>query len=153
VTVQDAWAAYVEAEGRMHAARMRLMKLDVAEVLPAALHSFDGRGAALRLLDGLPSSWTDRFVADLLRLAIVTHPEIGTTRRLLASADPDRIDESIGPFTERVIADPASTWEEYRRLAELLDELGRAGLLRRLVEAAQASSDPDIREVADDFAI
>jgi hypothetical protein len=131
----------------MYGARMRLMKLEVASVLPAALHGFDGRGVALRLVESLPGSWTDRFVSDLLRLAVITHSEIRTVRRLLYDAGPDRFDQSIGSFTRRVIHDPACTREVHRRLVELLNERGRMELLRKVLEAAAADIESDIREV------
>lgn len=54
---------------------------------------------------------------------------------------------------ERVAAeslDLADYWE-YRRLLELADLLD-AGLVRRLVPLGLASSDPDVREAAEDFA-
>ena len=53
---------------------------------------------------------------------------------------------------ERVAAealDLADYWE-YRRLLELADLLD-AGLARRLVPVGLASSDPDVREAAEDF--
>jgi hypothetical protein len=54
---------------------------------------------------------------------------------------------------ERVAAealDLADYWE-YRRLLELAESLD-AGLLRRLVPLGLGSSDPDVREAAEDFA-
>ncbi|GAA2630206.1 hypothetical protein [Paractinoplanes durhamensis] len=42
--------------------------------------------------------------------------------------------------------------DEYRRLAELLLHLQATAELHELVKRAEQSTDPDIREVADDFA-
>jgi len=42
-------------------------------------------------------------------------------------------------------------WSEFRRAAELLEDLGQPALLGLLLSLASESDDPDIREIVEDF--
>jgi hypothetical protein len=132
-------------------ARTALMATDWEPVVHRALIGWDDVGTALRMLEVLPPERLSAFADALLPMAIVTHGHLGTVRRLLASLGRGWMSANARDFVEQTISSPASTYEEFRRLAELLRELDEAELLDLLVEAARTDDDPDIVEVADDF--
>jgi hypothetical protein len=149
---ERAWRRYQEAEDAYYDARARLMETEYEPVVRRALNTAAGRGTALRLLADTSSperlmDWFDALVA----VAIRTHPELGLVRQMLASLDPGWLSTNLTPFVEQVISSSESGWEEFRRLAELLDALGQTELLDRVVKAAAASPDEDTRDVAEDF--
>jgi len=57
----------------------------------------------------------------------------------------------LARLTQRVVGDPGSDEEAYRRLAELLREAGAESSLAVLLASAAVSDDAEVREVADDF--
>jgi hypothetical protein len=149
---ERAWRRYREAEEAYYDARARLMETDYEPVVRRALNTAAGRGTALRLLadTSSPERLMDWFDA-LIAVAIRTHPELGLVRQMLASLDPGWLYSNLTPFVEQVISSSESGWEEFRRLAELLDALGQTELLDRVVKAAAAFPDEDTRDVAEDF--
>jgi len=143
------WAAVVDAERELHARRAAFYQKaqDRATILAGALKgSAWERGAALSFLTGLSDD-----VPALLELLVdnsMTHAFALDARRAIwsrRSAVQAQLQESV----ERrlVTADD----DEYRRLAELLDYLDDRETLRRLIQTALDSPDPEINEVGADF--
>jgi hypothetical protein len=148
---EKAWRRYQEAEDAYFTARKRLLETDHEPIVRRALRTAAGRGTALRLLAGWPPERLMDYFDALLPVAIGTHGDLALVRRMLARLDPGWLYSNLTPFVEQVISSPASGWEEFRRLAELLDALGQTQLLETVVKAAAASPDEDIRDVAEDF--
>lgn len=145
-----AWRRFTEAEREMVVARMELIATDWEPVVRHALSTSD-KEAALRLLQLLPDERTVPFADDLLPLALRSKPYVAIVRELLASLGHGWMSANARDFVERTISAPDATYEEFRRLAELLKALDEPELLTLVVDAAGTSDDPDILEVAEDF--
>jgi hypothetical protein len=134
----------------MVGARMALMATDWEPVVRDALSTSD-KETALRLLQILPDERTVPFANALLPLTLRSKPYVGIVRELLASLGHGWMSANGRDFVEHTISSSDATEEEFRRLAELLDELNEPELLALVVDAARRSDDPDILEVAEDY--
>lgn len=148
------WQTMFNAEQAFIDARVAFVKAarsgdDVVPILEKALHSASQRGAVLRLLPMLHESIRRQTFPTLVELAAVGHSDIQVVRDVIESIATDWVQGHIGNEVEKIL-DCAPTYEEYRRLAELLDRL-HSPYLRSLVQRAAQSNDIDIREVASDF--
>jgi hypothetical protein len=76
---------------------------------------------------------------------------LADVRRCIVRVPRDVLEDRLPHVLSAVVGNPASDYQAYRRLAELLDQLHFDRLRAELVEAAGRSSDPDVREVAEDF--
>lgn len=72
-------------------------------------------------------------------------------RGILGRLPRDVLQNQLSPLIRDRLAN--SEDDEFRRMAELLKHLGLSAELADLVAVARASSDPNIREVAQDFAL
>lgn len=146
-----AWRRYVEADLSLAEARKALIQCDepLVSTLRAALSVPEDRGSALRLMNATPyPQWIEVF-PDLLDLATTGHSDIGLVRRLLSTLPGGYLDSFLWVEVDRALV--AADDEVFRRLAELLSDLGRHDDLRALVALAEASDDADTQEVAADF--
>jgi hypothetical protein len=156
------WRRLVAADNRYDVARMDLYRvqsellksnIDIVAIIQRALETVTDRGAALRLLLELDEPVRREMFSRLVELASVGHRDIQLVRDVILSLDRDwtleHIPDQIGKVLEQ--APPSESYEEYRRLAELLDML-HSPYLAALVQKAGQSNDIDIREVAEDFA-
>ncbi|MGH6653974.1 MAG: hypothetical protein ACRDVE_02080 [Actinocrinis sp.] len=131
-------AAALEREPRTLAAHLR-----------AALTSGDDRRDALFLLGLLDLDYTRDLVPELVGAAL-SHRDAGEARRALGALEADTAGELVPPAV-RALLEAQPDDDAFRRMAELLDHLGLEDALAELCEAAAASEDPDIQEVAQDF--
>jgi hypothetical protein len=107
------------------------------------------RRDALFLLGLLDPQYTGDLVPEVVRAAL-SHSDAAEARRALGALDADEAAELVPPAVQAVLeAEPDD--DAYRRMAELLDHLGLEDALAELCEAAAASEDPDVQEVAEDF--
>ena len=148
----SAEAEYIRAEGTLLRAQSHLSTLSVDSLyllLERALRGAGERRAALHLLASLDETVRRRLFPALIDLAAVGHKDIQFVRDVIVSLDKDWLTKNLPEQVERILQ-PSATYEEYRRLAELLSLL-HSPLINTLVKQAARSSDLDIREVANDF--
>lgn len=146
------WEDVVDAENAYISARMKVFydADDGTEQLLAALRHVRGKGMALRLLQEGPVERVMELYEAVFDATTTTHPQVGRARDVLNRLDPGWLSMTLPPLVQRRLDDNPD-WEDYRRLAELLTELGQTALLDTLVRHAERSTDPDILEVADDY--
>jgi hypothetical protein len=139
----------------LHDAKVALLKsdADITTIMRQALETVGDRGAALRLLLELDESIRRKMFPKLVELASIGHRDIQLVRDVILSLDRDWALEHIPDQVDKILeqAPPPESYEEYRRLAELLDML-HSPYLAALVQKAAQSSDIAILEVAQDFA-
>lgn len=147
----ELWRQLVAAENAFFAARMALFQsgADIPGLVVRALDDPSGRGTALRLLPLLDEDARRQVFPQLVELASWGHGYTRDIRDIILSLDRSWVLTHVPPEVDRVLQQ-SPTYEEYRRLAELLRML-ESPYLSSLVHAAAASDDPDIREVANDF--
>ena len=124
--------------------------IDIVAIIQRALETVADRGAALRLLLELDESVRREVVPTLVDVASVGHQDIQLVRDIILSLNRDWLLEHLPNEVQRIL-EQAIEYEEYRRLAELLETV-RSPYLVELVQKAAQSSDIDILEVAQDFA-
>jgi len=151
MTSPEPWEELVAAENAYLAKRMALFAAGPEHQLRLALGAPRGVGTALRaLLDG-PIELCMSLIDALFRVAVTTHSQVGVARHVIARIDPGWLRVSLEPLVDSLLDRPGASWEDFRRTAELLAELGQRDLLDEVVRRADQSSDGDIREVGDDF--
>jgi len=149
--IAEAWQQLCEREREFIYARRRFFAYgdERLPVLRRALSSPQERGTALRVLLLMDESAHMSLFASLLNACTVAHSDIALAREVLMSISRawtrQRVDEALAPL----LADAGA--EEFRRLAELLEALEFHEPLAELVARAAAHSDPDVREVGDDY--
>jgi hypothetical protein len=119
------------------------------ELLRAALRGPE-EPAALTLLGLLETDYSRALVSELVSAAL-SHGNALIARQLLGRLPHDEAEQIIPPAVWRQLAE-TDDYDAYRRMAELLSHLGLESALSELTSRARQSSDPDIREVGDDFA-
>ena len=152
--LDSAWAELKRAEAALWGARGTVLRAldesgDAVGFMRQALHSVTQRATALRVFPSLLREQREALFGDLLDQATVGHRDIGEVRAALHLFGPDYFDAHAGAFLERHLADDQDD-EVYLRLAELLREMRSVHLPGR-VERARRSSNPHVREVAEDF--
>jgi len=148
---QDLWAAIVAADQHLARARAEFYQHAEArrEVLAAALQGSNwDRGAALSLLEVLPDDVPE--LLDQLVEQATSHRWALASRRAIASGRR----EAVTPLLRQIIRKRLETADvdDYRRLAELLRHMNDEEALSALVQKAGSLDDPDMQEVAQDFA-
>ncbi|MFI8822214.1 hypothetical protein [Streptomyces sp. NPDC053431] len=148
---ESAWNAFVQAEQVYRDALGRLRDFDMRSMLGEALLRLDWRRQALTVI-GI-SDWhvAEALLPELLPLSCVSHSLLGEVRRCILRIPRDALLPAMDEHVTSLITNPESDYEAYRRTAELLRLLKAGSLMGELVEAADQSPDPDIREVAEDF--
>ena len=145
------WRAAVEAEARFTDCVAAIPREEKVPLLVEALGSLTSRRMALRVLFGATASLTSEVLPALEPLLLVYHTYLFHCRDLVRRLPREDKHRFLSDLTEKVIADPDSDYEAYRRLAEFLREDRMWEVLEVLTNAARASEDPDIREVGMDF--
>ena len=148
------WQTMFNAEQTFIGARMAFVQAvqsgdDVVPIIKKALKSPSQRGTMLRLMPILDESIRQQMFPMLLELAAVGHSDIQLVRDVIQTIATGWVEEHIGGEVDKIL-ECSPTYEEYRRLAELLVLL-HSPYLRTLIEKAAKSDDLDIREVASDF--
>lgn len=147
----EAWEDLVAAEEAYIAKRKALFSSDVDRQLRLALASPRGVGTALRVLRDAPVELTMDLLDDVFVAAVTTHPQVGLAREVLGRVDAGWLASVLRPLVAARVERSDASWEDYRRVAELLSSLMQQDLLNKVVRCASLSDDADIKEVAMDF--
>jgi hypothetical protein len=144
------WRHLLNTEIALTQARMNFHASckDKIAVIQKALQDPAQRGTALRYLFHTKIAERQQVFDTLLELASVGHADIGLCREVILSLPRAWVISTIESRAESLLTE--GTDEEYRRLAELYLELD-PGLVYRLATRALQHSDPDIREVGEEF--
>lgn len=146
------WTDYVQAEGHLVQARMRLFsgEVRVAPLVRSALRSVAERRAALRLLRDQDVPMLVEVFEDLVEIADSAHVDVASVRSLIARVPEPYLDEHLWRLIEPRLQKHDDD-EPFRRYAELLTCLNRRDDLGLLLAIAANSPNDDVREVASDF--
>jgi hypothetical protein len=149
----EPWEVMSKAEDAYFEARRAMYAAGFEQQFVAALSSARGRGPALRALATAPLDKRMTLLPVLFDLSLDMEQELVAVREAIASFDEGWLSFALQPLVRAFWDRPGLTEREYRRLAELLAGLSQTALLSEVVQRAERESDPDIREVAEDFAI
>jgi hypothetical protein len=147
---EEAWDAVVQAEKELMIAIAAFTRSgpEAVDILRRQLRRVGQRAATLRVILELEPEVVQQLLPELVTLAGTTHGEGILARRAIGELPQTR----RGAVTDIVLGRLASAdSDEYRRLAELLWHIGDRGTLAQVTTLAQASADPEIREVGEDF--
>jgi hypothetical protein len=144
------WMRFHAADTSLNDARMALLQgaVDIAAIIATALSRASERGSALRLLLTLPEVQSRKHLHELVGLASVGHSDIGLTRSVLGRIDRAWLSEQITSHVDAILNN--GTDEEYRRIAELYQELD-LDLLKAHLALCAKHRNPAVQEVAADF--
>lgn len=148
------WESWDDAAGAAEGLQralvdLRLNKENTVTAIDAAL-SGPHRRDVLTILEVLSPDYSRSSLDTLLGVALSVRDTL-TVRELLGRL----------PYSEAKAVVPGAVWrlldeeddgDAYRRMAELLDHLGLNDALKELCRRAYDSIDPDVREVASDYA-
>ncbi|WP_158887002.1 hypothetical protein [Amycolatopsis anabasis] len=147
----EAWDATVAAVRQYRQALARLSVLPIGEILAETLRKPQSRDTALLVLADVWDEAKRPAVPELLELARGGPGELAWVRQVIRGLPVEVLDEELPGFVGRVIDDPEADYWDFRRAAELLEDLGREELVQRLVTAGRKSDDPDMIEFVEDY--
>jgi hypothetical protein len=148
---QDSWSQSLVALKALLQA-MRTLQSDypaTLELLRSAMRSPEDEALALLLLGLLDTEYTEALPGELVS-ASISHRNALRVRQILGRLPHDQAEQIVPPAVWHQLQETADD-DAYRRLAELLAHLGLHDALSQLSAQALVSSDPDIREVGEDF--
>ncbi|MEO7327200.1 MAG: hypothetical protein ABI193_01390 [Minicystis sp.] len=146
----ELWAELVKRHWAFIHARMGILRLSSAvELVRAGLHDGGGRVTALAMVPYLKEDERRALLPDLVAVASYGHGQTGEAIARILELPRDWVLANIEAQVEPLLA--KGSYEEYRALMELYDQLGAFALERQVAERAAASEDPDIREAGEDF--
>jgi hypothetical protein len=147
---QQLWQQFVNQANAYEQSRQVFFQLceDRIKIIKTALHNPNQRRVALLFFEYLNDTERQELFDDLIDVASVGHSDIELVRQVILSFPQSYLFSQIESSAEIVLEN--GTDEEYRRLLELYLEVD-ISLVRRLVDKALKSSDPDIYEVGEDF--
>jgi hypothetical protein len=149
----EPWERMAEAEEAYITARRAMYAAGFEEQFLAALTNARGRGPALRALATAPLEKRMTLLPVLFELALETEHDIVAVREVIGTFDEGWLSLALQPLVQAFWDRPDLTEWEYRRLAELLSALNQQTLLAEVLERAACESDPEIRDIAEDFVI
>lgn len=120
------------------------------EALRSALRVTEDEPIVLLLLSLLEPAYSEALV-DQLVSASLSHRNALRVRLILGRLPHSHAERMVPPAVWRQLRETGDD-DAYRRMAELLSHLGLREALNQLSAQALRSSDPDIREVGEDFA-
>lgn len=157
MNINESFANYLASSKTQRAAFRELSSFsdeELLEIMRERRESPDTRAERLAFLEQLTAGGqrVEGLLEPLLEyfvsLAGETHSQTTMSRELAARAARSADDDVLWGLIEPELRQDD---ESHRRYAELLQMMGRAELLKTVCSSAEASSDPDVREVADDF--
>jgi hypothetical protein len=119
------------------------------EALRRNLNVNEDEQVALMLLSLLDPAFSEALI-DRLVSASLSHRNALRIRWILGRLPRDQAESIVPPAVWRTLQETGDD-DAYRRMAELLWHLGLREALSQLAAQALKSSDPDIREVGEDF--
>jgi hypothetical protein len=120
------------------------------EMLRQALGVPEEQTVALVILGMLDTEYSEKCIDELVS-ASLSHRNALRVRQLLGRLPRDQAEHVVPPAVWRQLRE-TSDYDAYRRMAELLSHLGLTDAVTQLSAKALRNSDPDIREVGEDFA-
>lgn len=144
------WLDQLSAEAQRCALKIGLIKDGAIEQLRESFVDAGHARAQLTILKEAPAVVVDQVPEEILIRSIASDTP-WEARVVLFRMSSERLRAVMATYVERVVHDPASDWEYYRRTAEVLNTAGYADLLRRLTAATALSDDLEIGEVSEDF--
>ena len=147
---QQLWQEFVNQANAYDQSRQVFFQQceDQIKIIKTALHHPSQRRVALLFFEYLNETERQGLFNDLIDLASVGHSDIELVRQVILSFPQSYLLAQIESSAEIILEN--GTNEEYRRLLELYLEID-ISLVRRLIDRALKSSDPDIHEVGEDF--
>lgn len=148
----DAWPEAVRL-ARLLFHRVGALQSDypgTLEALRSALRVPEDQPMALLILGWLETGYSEALVDELVSAAL-SHRNALRVREVLGRLPHDLAERVVPPAVWRQLRETGD-YDAYRRMAELLLHLGLRDALTQLSAEALQSSDPDIREVGEDFA-
>ncbi len=147
---QQLWQQFVNQANAYNQSRQVFFQQckDRITIIREALHNPSQRRVALLFFEYLNETECQDLFDDLIDLASVGHSDIELVRQVILSFPQSYLLAKIESSAEIFLGN--GTDEEYRRLLELYLEID-ISLVRRLIDRALKSSDPDIYEVGEDF--
>ena len=106
---------------------------------------------ALRVLRDAEPEFVIRFLSPMFDIATHQHGELELARQIIGQLDPGCLFIAIRPLIQARLDAPEADYEDYRRIAEALEDWDQMAHLDALVAQASPSADPDILEVVEDF--
>jgi hypothetical protein len=151
--MRQPWEDLIDAESRYIELRTAMYSSGImGQQIRLALASFHGQATALQVLLDAPLGMVMGLLDPVFAIAVTTHAPLGLAREVLAQLDPGWLASPLKKLVDHKLdnVDPVEPYDDYRRVAELLDRLGQRSILADVVRRAERSADPDILEVADD---
>jgi hypothetical protein len=149
----NAWRRFVACDAELVVAGQQLLESDHGPVLLEALKGGEEFRAAVNFIARYrPHPFVVNALDLLLPLAIQGGIEQVDVAEVVETADRVAVRSALGTLVERVLLGSGDQYLEFAGLLELLDRLGEAVLLRRVVDAARHSDDPEVRELVADHA-
>jgi len=146
----ELWQRFIEAEHQLSSAREKLFS-ETASLVPlvrAGIERRSERSTALKVAATLPIEKRQELLPDLLALATYVHGLTGEARHIILTLPHDWLIANLENYAEPILA--RDDFEEYTGLLELYSHMDRT-LTLQLARRAAGHSDPDIREVGEDF--
>jgi hypothetical protein len=150
---EQLWSELCAADDRYFEARMALVQRagDLDGIIGRALDKPSERGAALRVMKILPEERVRLHLQQLARLASVGHSDIALVRDvMMTKMDRRWLVENLDRHVEPILA-KAEDEEEFRRIAELYQQLDPDLLKTHLARCASHANE-EVREIASDSA-
>ncbi|MGW0434801.1 hypothetical protein ACWDV4_19970 [Micromonospora sp. NPDC003197] len=148
----DSWQRYLAADRGLREAVTRLLAVDYARTLRAALLGGPDFPAAVELLvHHVSTSYVTEHLDVVLPLAIEGGLEQADVRRRLDSVDPAAVRAALPALVGRVLHGTGDQYLEYVGLLDLLAGLGERHLFHAVLAAARAADDEEIQEAAEPY--
>ena len=141
----------MDAEDRYLDALWDVRQAGLESQLRASLKHRMGTRMLMRLLLHEPPEQTMPFVADLFPLATTINGQVGYARNVIGRVNSGWLFIALRPLIAERLDAPEADYDDYRRIAEALEQWDQHKHLADLVARADTSNDPDIFEVAEDF--
>ncbi len=148
---REPWREVVAAEMVYYEKRQKMFDAGAEQQLRIALSDPTGVATALRILGDAPVELAMSLFDLVFDRAVRTHGPVAAARQVMARLDSGWLFLALRPLVAARLRDPSADWEDYRRVAEVLEQLDQLSILEEVVAIALRSTDPDVREVAEDY--
>jgi hypothetical protein len=147
------WPSLLGAERQLVSLRAKAFQADKLALIEAARASIADplqRPLALGVLVWMEPEITFALLDDIIRIGARNHREVLRVRQLLGRLSRTKLARPVAVIVEKLL-DGSDDDDCFRRLAELALHLGLVDTLRILANRGRASSNPHVREAAEDL--
>jgi len=148
---QEPWRALMAAENQYLDALWDVREAGLEPQLRASLQDQMGNRMLMRLLLHEPPEQTMPFVAHLFPVATTINGRVARAREVIGRVNSGWLFIALRPLIAERLDAPEADYDDYRRIAEALEQWDQHKHLADLVARAETSDDPDVLEVAEDF--